>query len=56
MANKLSAELDASFVPENVAGAGTIIASDQSAHAQPDGYTLLLVTSKQPRHQCRHQG
>jgi len=45
MAGKLSAELNASFVPENVAGAGTLIASEQLAHAQPDGCTLLLVTN-----------
>ncbi len=45
MASKLSAELNAAFVTENVAGAGTIIASEQLAHARPDGYTLLLVTN-----------
>jgi tripartite-type tricarboxylate transporter receptor subunit TctC len=45
LSSKLSTELGESFIPENVAGAGTIIASTQLAHAQPDGYTLLLVTS-----------
>ncbi|OWT68128.1 MULTISPECIES: tripartite tricarboxylate transporter substrate binding protein [unclassified Achromobacter] len=45
LAQQLSAQLKASFVPENVAGAGTLIASEQLAHSKPDGYTLLLVTS-----------
>lgn len=45
LASKLSALLGESFIPENVAGAGTIIASQQLAHSPPDGYTLLLVTS-----------
>lgn len=45
LANKLSTELKQSFVPENVPGAGTIIASEQLARSPADGYTLLLVTS-----------
>lgn len=45
LAKTLSTQLNASFVPENVAGAGTLIASEQLAHSKPDGYTLLLVTS-----------
>lgn len=45
IASKLTSSLGQSFVPENIAGAGTMIASEQLAHAAPDGYTVLLVTS-----------
>ena len=45
LASKLSTELGQSFIPENVPGAGTMIASEQLAHSKPDGYTILLVTS-----------
>jgi tripartite-type tricarboxylate transporter receptor subunit TctC len=45
LASKLTTSMGQSFVPENVAGAGTIIASEQLARSDPDGYTVLLVTS-----------
>lgn len=45
LAAKLARITGQSFVPENVPGAGTMIASEQLAHAPPDGYTILLVTS-----------
>jgi tripartite-type tricarboxylate transporter receptor subunit TctC len=44
LANKLTQLTGQSFVPDNVPGAGTMIASEQLAHATPDGYTILLVT------------
>jgi tripartite-type tricarboxylate transporter receptor subunit TctC len=45
LASKLTTSTGQSFVPENVAGAGTLIASEQLARSDPDGYTALLVTS-----------
>jgi tripartite-type tricarboxylate transporter receptor subunit TctC len=45
LATKLTTLTGQSFVPENVPGAGTMIASEQLAHSPPDGYTILLVTS-----------
>ncbi len=41
----LSKKLDQQFVVENRAGAGSNIATEAVIHADPDGYTLLLVTS-----------
>ena len=41
----LSKELGQQFVVENRDGAGSNIATEAAIHAEPDGYTLLLVTS-----------
>ena len=41
----LSKKLDQQFVVENRSGAGSNIATEAVVHADPDGYTLLLVTS-----------
>ncbi len=41
----LAKRLGQTFVIENRAGAGTNIATETVAHAAPDGYTLLLVSS-----------
>ena len=40
----LSEKLGQQFVVENRPGAGSNLATEDVAHAQPDGYTLLLVT------------
>lgn len=45
LATKLSASLGKAVVPENRAGAGTILASEMLASSPPDGYTILMVTS-----------
>ena len=41
----LSQRLGQQFVVENRSGAGSNIATEAAIHADPDGYTLLLVTS-----------
>src|SRR4051812_4855746 len=41
---RMADELGRPFVIENKAGAGGIIATDATAKAAPDGYTLLLTT------------
>ena len=41
----LSKRLGQQFVVENRSGAGSNIATEAAIHADPDGYTLLLVTS-----------
>lgn len=45
LATYLTAKLGKSVVPENRAGAGTMLASDALAKAPADGYTILLVTT-----------
>ena len=45
MGQWLSERLGQQFVIENRPGAGTNIATEAVAHAAPDGYTLLLITS-----------
>src|SRR5947209_4031786 len=41
---RLADDLKASFVIENRGGAGGVIATDATAKAAPDGYTLLLTS------------
>jgi tripartite-type tricarboxylate transporter receptor subunit TctC len=41
----LSERLGQQFILENRPGAGTNVATEAVAHADPDGYTLLLVTT-----------
>jgi tripartite-type tricarboxylate transporter receptor subunit TctC len=41
---KMAEDLGRPFVIENKAGAGGVIATDATAKAAPDGYTLLLTT------------
>jgi tripartite-type tricarboxylate transporter receptor subunit TctC len=41
---RMAEELGRAFVIENKAGAGGVIATDATAKAAPDGYTLLLTT------------
>src|SRR5262245_60077029 len=41
---RMAEDLGRAFVIENKAGAGGIIATDATAKAPPDGYTLLLTT------------
>ena len=43
---RLSERLDQSFVVEDRPGAATNIATEEVAHALPDGYTLLAAVSK----------
>src|SRR5258708_4044238 len=43
MGQWLSERLGQSFIVESRPGAGTNIATEAVVHAQPDGYTLLLV-------------
>jgi tripartite-type tricarboxylate transporter receptor subunit TctC len=45
IAPKLSEALGQNVVVENMPGAGGIRASETVAHAEPDGYTLLLLTN-----------
>jgi tripartite-type tricarboxylate transporter receptor subunit TctC len=42
IANSLSKKFGQNFIVENVTGGGTIIATNRTAKATPDGYTLLL--------------
>jgi tripartite-type tricarboxylate transporter receptor subunit TctC len=44
IAAQLSERLDKPVVVENVGGAGGLIGTEMAAKAQPDGYTLLLVS------------
>jgi tripartite-type tricarboxylate transporter receptor subunit TctC len=41
---RLAADIGGSFVIENKGGAGGVLATDATAKAAPDGYTLLLTT------------
>src|SRR5690242_1075180 len=41
---QVAGDLGQPFVLENKAGAGGVIATDATAKATPDGYTLLLTT------------
>ncbi len=44
LATQLSTDLHGSVIVENKPGAGGIVATDVTAKATPDGYTLLLTT------------
>ena len=44
LATQLSTDLHGSVIVENKPGAGGIVATDVTAKAAPDGYTLLLTT------------
>lgn len=45
LAEKLRERIGQPFIVENVVGAGTMIATEQTARAAPDGYTLLFAAS-----------
>src|SRR5690242_13531713 len=45
IAQALSARLGQQFIVDNRPGAGTNIATEMVARADPDGYTLLVLTS-----------
>jgi tripartite-type tricarboxylate transporter receptor subunit TctC len=45
LAPRLSERLGKSFVVENRPGAGTVVAADAVAKANPDGHTILMGTS-----------
>jgi tripartite-type tricarboxylate transporter receptor subunit TctC len=47
IAEELRKSLRQPFVLENRPGAGTTVGTDLAAHAAPDGYTLLMVSSTQ---------
>jgi tripartite-type tricarboxylate transporter receptor subunit TctC len=47
IAEELRKSLHQPFVLENRPGAGTTVGTDLAAHAVPDGYTLLMVSSTQ---------
>jgi tripartite-type tricarboxylate transporter receptor subunit TctC len=47
IAEELRKSLHQPFVLENRPGAGTTVGTDLAAHAAPDGYTLLMVSSTQ---------
>jgi tripartite-type tricarboxylate transporter receptor subunit TctC len=47
IAEELQKSLHRAFVIENRPGAGTTLGTDLVAHATPDGYTLLMVSSTQ---------
>jgi tripartite-type tricarboxylate transporter receptor subunit TctC len=45
LADYLGKKLGASFVVENKPGAGTTLGADSVAKAQPDGYTMLMMSN-----------
>jgi tripartite-type tricarboxylate transporter receptor subunit TctC len=45
IADQIKTGLNAIVVVENKPGAGTTLGAEQVAHAEPDGYTLLMATS-----------
>ena len=45
IAQKLENSHHQAFVVENRPGAGTTIGTDYAAHAAPDGYTLLMIST-----------
>ena len=45
MAQSLSDSLGQQFYVENVGGAGGNIAAGQVAHANPDGYTIMAIST-----------
>jgi tripartite-type tricarboxylate transporter receptor subunit TctC len=45
VAQKLSESLGQQFYVENLPGAGSNIASGQVAHAKPDGYTIMAIST-----------
>ena len=45
IADQLKSGLDATVIVENKPGAGSTLAAEQVARAEPDGYTLLMATS-----------
>jgi len=45
VADQLKTGLGATVIVENKPGAGTTLAAEQVARAEPDGYTLLMATS-----------
>ena len=47
IAEELQKSLRQAFIIENRPGAGTTLGTDLVAHATPDGYTLLMVSSTQ---------
>src|SRR5438552_17885983 len=44
IAAQLSTRLDKPVIVENQGGAGGLIGTEMAARAQPDGYTLLLIS------------